>query len=76
MIDVWKTVIRAKTRLGCHGSFLNKVILDCYFVSRFSTMQISKLIGISEAEVWNEVAKNGDRYRKRSNSKIWRAQQE
>ena len=74
MIDVWKTVIRAKTRLGCRR--LNKVILDCYFISRFSTMQIAKLIGISEAEVWNEVAKNGDRYRKRSNSKIWRAQQE
>lgn len=74
MIDVWKKVIRTKTRLGCQN--LNKVILDCYFVSRFSTMQIAKLIGISEAEVWNEVAKNGDRYRKRSNSKIWRAQQE
>ena len=75
MIDVWKTVIRARTRLGCHSSFLNKVILDCYFVSRFSTMQISKLVGMSEAKVWNEVAKNGDRYRKRSNSKVRRTKQ-
>ena len=68
--------MRPKTHSVCRrcNDFVNKFILDCYYISRFSTMQIAKLMGLSEAEVWNEIGRNGDKYRKRSQSEIRRSQ--
>ena len=54
---------------------MNKFILDCYYISRFSTMRIARLMRLSEADIWNEIAENGYRYRERSNSKVRRTKQ-
>ena len=37
-----------------------------YYIYRLSTAQVARLYKCSEADVWNEIARHGDQYRRLS----------